>query len=829
MKQDLEQVLGWVRRLAPPDTPGLLWVGSKSTNFRGERFRPDQLDDLLREVAKRDHDPGVFLRMTTIRSEAEKRGTADDSVALLGLWADIDIEGPGHKHDPSRYQGRRLPPDEDTAREFVADLPEPTAWVRSGGGLYPFWLPAQPWALGEQAEQFASLSADLQAHIGQRAELLGWHYGTGVGDLARILRIPGTVNRKIQGKPTACEIEWGGGPRYTYDELRQVVPRPVVSSARPVVSPAARQAPIPTPTPRRTRLVAPKSPWDDNPDAVGPLDDYAQRNDLCQLLEGDGWTFVYEAQGRRHYARPGKQARDGISGNVYALDGRQVLYVFSEGAGLPSFRAMSSGEWYAHRYHGGDLRTAARALRQAGYGSTPTTGLPSTGSARDSPPGTSTPQHLPAVISNVSDDLWSRRPVFGAIRALARRRRVGPWAVLGGVLAQVCCRIGPHVVLPPIVGGFASLNVFIGLVGPSGAGKGAATAVAEELLGFDFPVPTHEAGTGQGIDASFTSQTKEGPVQYNDTALFTLAEIDTLAAHAGMNGATLMPTMRKLYSGESLGAQYADRFKRRPVRAHHYRAAVIAGIQPARSGVLLDDADGGTPQRWVWLPTNDPERRVPMQTRRRLVPPAPPKWWLDFEVWSPVGEQPEDEPVMLKDRVEVDVCELAKEAIWNARDARLDMPLDEQANDMQGHALLTRLKVGALVGFLDRRAEVSEEDWELAGLIMAMSEATRALCQNALGRKAQAQSVSRGRSRAVQDEAAKETAEDIADSKRDRLAERLLKKLQVVGEPMTHGMLNQVAARDRAYLVPALEKLVSEGFISAQQDEKAIRYSALTK
>jgi hypothetical protein len=56
-------------------------------------------------------------------------------------------------------------------------------------------------------------------------------------------------------------------------------------------------------------------------------------------------------------------------------------------------------------------------------------------------------------------DFWLRRPVLTDIRWFARERRVAPWAVLGSVLAQASCRIGPHVVLPPIVGGVASLNL----------------------------------------------------------------------------------------------------------------------------------------------------------------------------------------------------------------------------------------------------------------------------------------------------------------------------------------------------------------------------------
>jgi hypothetical protein len=147
----------------------------------------------------------------------------------------------------------------------------------------------------------------------------------------------------------------------------------------------------------------------------------------------------------------------------------------------------------------------------------------------------------------------------------------------------------------------------VGLVGPSGKGKGAANATATEFLGVEGMFMAEEVGTSQGIDSSFSeSVPKAGTVQYNDVAFFYVPEVDTVKAHAEMSGSALLPTLRKIWSGEQLGAKYAAKERRRQVKAHGYRASVVAGIQPKRSGVLLDDVDGGTPQRWLWLPVVDP-------------------------------------------------------------------------------------------------------------------------------------------------------------------------------------------------------------------------------
>ncbi|WFF09095.1 hypothetical protein O7622_11295 [Micromonospora sp. WMMD1076] len=734
---------------------------------------------MLREVRKRERDPGVFVRMSTIRPEAEKRGTAEDSVALFGLWADIDIEGPGHKHDPSRYEGRRLPPDQAAAEAIVAHLPEPTAWIASGGGYYPMWLPVRPWVLGRDltAEQWVELSEDLQASVYEAAKQNGWHFGVGTGDIARILRIPGTVNRKIEGDPRPCYVEWGGGPNYTYEELRAAIPQREKAPARPSAAPpASRQAPIPVPVPS-ARLVAPVNGYES--DGLSPAEWFNQNNDLCALLEADGWTFAGERQGRRDYARPGKHPRDGISGNVMDDGGRQVLYVFSESAGLPTQQGLSPFDWYAERHHGGNAQEAARQIRGLMPKKAPTMAPGATGSAQMAGPG------LPATVRSVEEGFWARRPVLAAIRQSARVRRVGPFAVLGAVLAQVACRIGPHVVLPPTVGGVGSLNLFVGLVGPSGAGKDAAIDTADEILGRGAPNARVEAASGQGIDAAFTHpHPKEGPIQFCDSVLFEVSEIDSLAAAAGMNGSTTMPTLRKVFTGKALGAHYAAKDKRRPVGQHKYRAALVAGIQPARAGVLLDDADGGTPQRWVWLPTNDPTRY-----RGRFAMPEQviEIGWTDYDTYSAVGVQPDDEPVKHKDRVVVEICPTAEQAILAVQEAKLGADLIGQAGDLQGHALFTRLKVAALLGFLGQRrgpAEVTEEDWEIAGLLMTVSEHTRGLCQQVLAEKARQTSVARGRSRARQAEAEADEAANIADERQQRIEEltgKAVEKLKAAG------------------------------------------------
>jgi putative DNA primase/helicase len=183
------------------DSPGLVHICSTG-NWAGEAF--DDLDAATDYAGQLDlgRPAGVYVRATTIAAAPTfgTRGSAADSVALPGLWADVDIAGPGHK-------AHGLPPDEQAARRIVTEsaLPDPTLWVHSGGGLYPWWLFDKPHVIDGDLDATTALSQCWQAELGAAAARLGWTYGTGVGDLARVLRLPGTVNRKAD-RERPCRV-----------------------------------------------------------------------------------------------------------------------------------------------------------------------------------------------------------------------------------------------------------------------------------------------------------------------------------------------------------------------------------------------------------------------------------------------------------------------------------------------------------------------------------------------------------------------------------------------------------------------------------------------
>jgi hypothetical protein len=407
------------------------------------------------------------------------------------------------------------------------------------------------------------------------------------------------------------------------------------------------------------------------------------------------------------------------------------------------------------------------------------------------------------------DEFWQSRPLLAHVLAYSRARRAAPWAVLGCVLARIVCATPPTVVLPPIVGGQASLNLFVGLVGRSGAGKGAAERVAGEAVRLGQTLTTATVGSGEAISHGFVKRLRDGTIDQHTTAvLFTVPEIDTLSALSSRQGATLMPELRRAWSGEQLGFQYVDPQKRLLVEAHAYRLCLIAGIQPARAQALLDEADGGTPQRFIWCAASDPHMPD--------VAPAVP----DPMTWQPPSWHVDTQRDRFSGRLVMGVCEIARKTIDEAALARGRGEVDA----LDGHLLLCQLKTAAALAIADRRASVDDEDWRLAELIIRQSTSTRAGVERALSRARSQRNTQRASSEAERSVIVEERQIEASQQRACRAIMRALNKGEGDVSKTRSQLRRFVAARDRGAFDPAIEALISTGQIKPADAEKGERY-----
>lgn len=344
------------------------------------------------------------------------------------------------------------------------------------------------------------------------------------------------------------------------------------------------------------------------------------------------------------------------------------------------------------------------------------------------------------------ESFWRSRPFLEKIRDAARQSLVSPWATLMCVLARVATRIPPQVVTPRIVGGYGSLNCFVGLIGEAGKGKDAADVVASMLVPDIRGANTIMPASGEGVAAMFAYKGKpsdDGDAGERDVtcccnsrAYLRISEVSQLGALMGRQGSTLGPELTKLWSGQLIGTLTKDPAKRLYAPAFGYRAAMYVGIQPGNAGVILDEEATGLPQRFLWADTSD-YWPISEEDVIRGYEPDP----------LPLGDMPE-EPTGLQDLYKakgrenmlnggetnypLTVIEYPDKVIRETRANRRRVltsntfapPTDRK---LDTHSNLTRIRTAALIAFLDtppgQMVEVSEEHWALAGEIMKYSRA----------------------------------------------------------------------------------------------------------
>lgn len=354
VKPDPDLILRWVQTLYS-GCGGLIHVCTPS-GWSGATFTNDDAGhrDLLVWV-RRMHERGVqgiYARSTTLSRPLAygERGGDEDSAFWTGFFADMDIEAPGHKTKNT------LPPDLDACKAILEEalLPEPTLWIMSGGGFYPWWLLQEPQQVTD-VTQLREYSRQWQGVIRDAAQRLSYHYGP-VGDLSRVLRLPGTVNRKVADNPRPCvKVQGEGtGQRYEFEAL--------LADLRIAVAHAEDRNPKPEP-----REIAPAKPRESGSGLL-PGEDFNQRGTWEEVFAGTGWTHDRSVGVEDFWVRPGKERRDGHSATTN-YQGSNFMWVFTtEAQGFEPDRSYTKFKAYSILHHGGDDKAAARELGKKGYG-----------------------------------------------------------------------------------------------------------------------------------------------------------------------------------------------------------------------------------------------------------------------------------------------------------------------------------------------------------------------------------------------------------------------------------------------------------------------------
>jgi hypothetical protein len=134
---------------------------------------------------------GVVLQHPACVPSAWHRSKNSTAYLVPGLYADLDLAY-------GKHAASTLPATDAELLDFLSALPAPPSLiVHSGGGMYPYWLFREPDVITTAAEHetIAHLLRQLSHTLVMAGKMCGWTLD-GVGDLARVLRPPGTINHK---------------------------------------------------------------------------------------------------------------------------------------------------------------------------------------------------------------------------------------------------------------------------------------------------------------------------------------------------------------------------------------------------------------------------------------------------------------------------------------------------------------------------------------------------------------------------------------------------------------------------------------------------------
>ncbi|MDJ0305374.1 DUF927 domain-containing protein [Dehalobacter sp.] len=184
-------------------------------------FSVSELNTMITAAKAIQDERDVYFGLgSSVRKlEPKERIKPKDVSCLPGLWMDIDVLAPG------AHVQKALPTTPEEALAIFPDFLQPSMVVWSGYGLHLYWLFKEPWMLEspEENSQAADLEIRLQAYVKFLASERGWMLDS-TADLSRVMRVPGTLNHKLEPATQVYIYKTDPSLRYDPSTLEEDIP-----------------------------------------------------------------------------------------------------------------------------------------------------------------------------------------------------------------------------------------------------------------------------------------------------------------------------------------------------------------------------------------------------------------------------------------------------------------------------------------------------------------------------------------------------------------------------------------------------------------------------
>lgn len=419
-------------------------------------------------AAKIPNDANVFFGVNPIAGPARRnagRGKAEDVTRLAGLWCDLDIKDGACKNL-------------DVARAIVAEVTSialkirPSIIVETGHGLHAYW-PIEDGVIGDgfttgQARALVRRFGRLVAVIADKHQV----HVDNVYELARMMRIPGTFNNKKTSSNGTAPI-----PVIAYTDTGG--PLTVTEVDERLTELGITQEDTDTDT--ETQEVSPPAEWHFAAQTCPYVAKIVSDLPSDGPLTGKGrhpWLLSQSVKLACAHRLGCITEDDQLRAKTFLAERFTEIVATTEPRRKPRKYEIEGKVWSARGYgiKRAAAKTDAQARKELGNHEHYGEGVSDekAGQTKQAKPK---PENNGQAADYGDDDeideekFWNAYPQLAECRAYARSVRVAPWAMLGAALAHAAAATPPHVVLPGIVGDYASVNLYVNLPGRSGAIK----------------------------------------------------------------------------------------------------------------------------------------------------------------------------------------------------------------------------------------------------------------------------------------------------------------------------------------------------------------------
>lgn len=177
----------------------------------------DDVAAYVESVNKKNVDSYFHVCLQQDQLAAGKRGTIENVAVVPGVWADLDFGDKPNLPEASKLKNY---PDRASAMKALEAMPAKVSFLlATGGGVHAYWLFDRPFVVTDEASRnrVAAVSKAWQGLLKARLLKLGGFGIDSTFDLARILRIPGTVHTSHPGR--LVTVEAATGLRYPFEAI----------------------------------------------------------------------------------------------------------------------------------------------------------------------------------------------------------------------------------------------------------------------------------------------------------------------------------------------------------------------------------------------------------------------------------------------------------------------------------------------------------------------------------------------------------------------------------------------------------------------------------